>query len=326
MRRAAIVSLLVHAAIGLLLLVTVRREHRAEMLPPPAPVTMLFEHGQKQAPSVPEPSLDARTPTQPAEPAPPAPPDTPPEPVQVEPPPPAPVTPEPPAPVFPEPAPPVPEPPPPEPAPPAVEQPAPAPSPPAEPAPQPLPPPRPVQPPPKPAPRPAPPPLPVPRPPPKSPSGFPAPMDFSFGRPPQQAQQAQPRPRAAHRPPGSIDMSLGPAVRGALNAAPQSDVDDADGGPDWRNALAKWVSEHAYYPDQARRDGEEGDARVHVVADHDGRVREVELRGRSGSIWLDTGLQALFRYAHIPPLPTPGNEPIEFDFTMHYILRRPPGY
>jgi protein TonB len=148
-------------------------------------------------------------------------------------------------------------------------------------------------------------------------------MDFSFGKP---LQPAEPQPRAARRPPGSIDMSLGPAVRGALSAAPKSDIDSEEGGPDWRNALAKWVAEHAYYPERAREDGEEGDARVHVVADHNGRVREVELIGRSGSIWLDLALQALFRDAHIPPLNTPGNEPIEFNFLMRYILRRGPRY
>jgi TonB family protein len=119
-------------------------------------------------------------------------------------------------------------------------------------------------------------------------------------------------------------MSLGPAARGIANAAPRSDADSDDGGPDWRNELSRWVSEHAYYPEQARREGEEGDAKVHVLADHYGRVKEVELIGRSGSMWLDLALQALFRDAHIPPLPGPGNDPIEFDFTMRYILRRAP--
>ena len=119
-------------------------------------------------------------------------------------------------------------------------------------------------------------------------------------------------------------MSLGPAMRGASNATPHADIDSDNGGPDWRNALSLWVSQHAYYPEQARRDGEEGDARVHVSAEHDGRVKEVELIGRSGSMWLDLALQALFRNARIPPLPPGNNEPVDFDFTMHYILRRGP--
>jgi TonB family protein len=141
-------------------------------------------------------------------------------------------------------------------------------------------------------------------------------MDFSLGGLP----AARPAPRE-HRPRGSIDMTLGPAARGSANSAAQSD-DDSDGGPDWRNALSRWVAEHAYYPEQAQRDGDEGDVRVHVFADHNGRVREVELIGKSGSMWLDLALQSMFRDAHIPPLPTPGSEPIDFDFTMHYILIR----
>jgi protein TonB len=119
-------------------------------------------------------------------------------------------------------------------------------------------------------------------------------------------------------------MSLGPAKKGEANDTPFADIDTDQGGPDWRNALSRWVSQHAYYPEQARINGEEGDAKVHVVAQHNGHVTSVELIGKSGSMWLDLALQALFRDAHIPPLPGGGNEPIEFNFTMHYILRRVP--
>lgn len=142
-------------------------------------------------------------------------------------------------------------------------------------------------------------------------------MDFSFhgGQPAARQHPAAPARRTA-----SLDMSLGPAIRGALNSAAQGD--ESEGGPDWRNALSHWVAEHAYYPMEARRNGEQGDSTVHVVADHFGHVKEVTLIGRSGSPWLDMALVALFRGAHIPPLPTPGNDPIEFNFTMRYILQR----
>jgi protein TonB len=141
-------------------------------------------------------------------------------------------------------------------------------------------------------------------------------MNYSFGAP-------VPRPRApsAPHPPGSIDLSLGPAIRGMTNIAPHADIEGDAGGPDWRNALSLWVAQHAYYPEQARRNNEQGDAKVHVVATPNGRVTSVELIGRSGSVWLDLALQALFRDAHIPPLPAGNTEPIDFNFTMHYILR-----
>jgi periplasmic protein TonB len=147
-------------------------------------------------------------------------------------------------------------------------------------------------------------------------------MDFSFGKP--LASSAPPaRARSSSRIPGTIDMSLGPAARGTANPTPYSDSDEGRAGADYRNLLSAWVAAHAYYPEQARRDGDEGDAKVHVVAAPDGRVKEVELIGKSGSMWLDLALQALFRDQHIPAYPGGGTEPIEFNFVMHYVLIRP---
>ena len=147
-------------------------------------------------------------------------------------------------------------------------------------------------------------------------------MNFSFGKP-QPASPSLAQPRAAPHIPGTIDMSLGPASQGAEDTTPLSDRDRAAEGADWRNALSRWVAEHAYYPDQARRNNEEGDAQVHVVAAPDGRVKMVELVGKSGSMWLDLALLALFRDQHIPPLPYGTKDPVDFNFTMHYILIRP---
>ncbi len=42
-------------------------------------------------------------------------------------------------------------------------------------------------------------------------------------------------------------MSLGPAIRGALNNTPHGE--DEDGGPDWRNALSQWVAAARLLPD-----------------------------------------------------------------------------
>jgi periplasmic protein TonB len=311
-RLAVAISLLIHIGIGVLLLVTFRRQERSELLPPPSAVTMLFDTGRKEGPTLPEPGLQAVPPapeTPAVEPPLPSPPIPPPA-ISPPPPPPAPSPPRAPAP------PPVPSPPP-APAPPVQEVPAPLP-PAVEPGPMPLPPRQ--Q---KPQPAPKPPdvrPLPKQAAPSRQPD-FPAPMNFSFGAP-RSTPAAPARPRPAPHPPGSFDMSLGPAAKGATNTTPFADRDDAEGA-DWRNALSRWVSEHAYYPEQARRELEEGDAKVRVVAEPDGRVKLVELIGRSGSMWLDLALLALFRDAHIPPLPSGEREGIDFNFTMHYILIRP---
>jgi protein TonB len=297
-RFAGLISLLIHILVGVLLLVTIRREEKSELLPPPSAVTMLFESGRRSGPTLPEPGLQPV----PAIPLPPAPPTeapalpSPPVPPAVQPPPPP-----------PSPAPPVTA----QPSPPVVETP---PLPPAESAPLPSPPP---------VPKPSPSPI---RPPsrqaaPPKQSEFPAPTNFSFGGP-SAAAPSPVRPRPAAHPPGTFDMSLGPASKGAENITPFGDRDDAEGA-DWRNALSRWVAQHAYYPEQARHEFQEGDAKVHVIAEPNGRVKMVELIGRSGSMWLDLALLALFRDAHIPPLPSGEREPIDFNFTMHYILIRP---
>jgi len=160
-------------------------------------------------------------------------------------------------------------------------------------------------------------PLPPPRPAPQRPAPFPAPMNFSFGRP-----LSHPTPPApATRGRNTLDFSLAPRV-GPTDNTPFARVSGAQVGPDWRNLLSKWVRDHAYYPEQAAMNGEDGTAMVRVEANPDGHVTSVELRTRSGSMWLDMALQALFRDAHLPPLHE--DEPITFDFTMHYILIRGP--
>ena len=300
-RLAIVVSLLIHVTIGVFLLVTIRRENKPELLPPPAAVTMLFESGRKSGPTLPNPDMQT---------APFAPPvlELPPSEETQRPTAPLPLAPAP-LPLAPAPPPSAP----PEPAAPPAEMPPPPPAAEQEPVPQ--------------TPRP-PKPSPVanPTPAPKSPaqpkpSDFPPPMNFSFGTP----QPASPAPaRSRSRPPipGTIDMSLGPASRGTADPTPFSERDEDAAAADWRNALSRWVAEHAYYPEQARREFQEGDAKVHVVADPNGRVRSVELIGKSGSMWLDLALLALFRDQRLPPLPRGEKEPIEFNFTMHYVLVR----
>jgi hypothetical protein len=90
-RLAILISLLIHVAIGLLLLVTIRHEGSPELLPPPSPVTMLFESGRKAGPTLPNPELQTTPSTPPTPKAPPVetvPLPTPPKPPAIQPPPP----------------------------------------------------------------------------------------------------------------------------------------------------------------------------------------------------------------------------------------------
>lgn len=295
MRWALLISLLIHAAVFLALIPHLRHRPQEEWLPPPAEVTMQFETGNKTGPTTPTPSPSPGISAPPLSP----PIQAPPAPV----PPPAPVTPTPPLPPTPLPPAPVPSAPPPSAAPEAAPEPAPAPKP-AEPAPIPKPAaPKAIQ-------RPAPP---------SKPSEFPMPERFSFGAPIPSARKPTTAPSRPHVP-GTIDMTLGPTTRGVLNNTPRSQHDEDVEGADWRNAFAKWVADHAYYPELAIGRQEEGDAVVHVVVSPDGRVKSVELLHTSHSRSLDTAVQALFRDQRIPPLPPGTDDPSEFDFVMHYIL------
>jgi TonB family protein len=145
------------------------------------------------------------------------------------------------------------------------------------------------------------------------------PMNFSFDRP--SPTQTRPTMRATARAaPSTLDFSLAPR-QGATDNTPFSRVAGAQVGPDWRNQLSAWVRAHAYYPEQAAMNDEDGDVTVQVVANPNGHVTSVQMMSRSGSQWLDMALMGLFRDANLPPLHDEA-EPITFNFTMHYILIR----
>jgi len=300
--RVTIISLWLHLTVLALFVVSFTlKPHPEEELPPPATVAMVFEGGSEKGPSAPKPNPNVLPPSQL-----PTPPPVPPAPPQAA------VTPSPPAP-------PTATPPPPAPAAPAA--PAPPPSAPAAelPVPPPLPPVAMVIPRPTPVPKPVPrPPATTPRPAPSNPDAFPAPMNFSFSRP---LQQQEPRPvtRASSRVPMTLDFSLAPRA-GAASNSPFAHLPGSHSVADWRNELSAWVRDHAYYPEQAAMNGEDGNVMVQVTASPDGHVTLVQLESRSGSQWLDMALMGMFRDAHLPP--THEDEPITFNFTMHYILIR----
>jgi TonB family protein len=143
------------------------------------------------------------------------------------------------------------------------------------------------------------------------------PMNFSLNRQP--VPQERPVTRASSRAPVTLDFSLAPRA-GANDNSPFARIAGAHAGADWRNELSAWVRQHAYYPTQAAMNGEDGSVMVQVTAQPDGHVTSVELESRSGSQWLDMALMGLFRDARLPPLHE--DEPITFNFTMHYILIR----
>ncbi|WP_073137213.1 energy transducer TonB [Muricoccus roseus] len=195
----------------------------------------------------------------------------------------------------------------------------------------------------------------LPLPPPPAPTPPAAPPEPAVARPvpPQRPQQApaRPRPAAPANPfAGALDLSqsgpvtLGrpapaqpssPGVRrerepaaassGGSSDAPNAQlrIRGAQLGADWRAAFMAWLRQHGYYPRQAAEAGEDGTAVVRFNVDRSGRVSGLQLIGRSGSIWLDAGAQALLRGQTVPPFP-PGtrDDSAEIDLTINYVLRR----
>jgi periplasmic protein TonB len=167
-----------------------------------------------------------------------------------------------------------------------------------------------------------------PRPDPRS-QAFPRPMPFSWNGEPADATPNRPR---TSRNSGPINMALGPAIRNSRGAPPRQSnsnnasirVEGAQVGDDWLQQMQRWWDEHSYYPDQARRNNEEGTVQLHVVVDRYGTVKSVEMESQSGSQWIDMAALGLFRGAHLPPFPqsTPEGQ-ADLHLTLQYILIHP---
>ncbi len=136
-------------------------------------------------------------------------------------------------------------------------------------------------------------------------------MNFSLG-----ATLAPSRHRTAH-------ASYGPAARGSLSFGRFARVTSGHVDPSWLDALHEWWLQHAYYPDQAVANGQDGTVGIEIVVDRYGHVRKVERESRSGSPWLDMAAVGTFRDAHLPPLPadTP-DDSITVKLSINYILVR----
>ncbi len=306
--RLAALSAAIHLAVLLLLVLRLHGSPEPELSPPPADFAMVFQSGSPKAAQSPKPVTPESPPAAPAVAhvqAPPTPPAAPPH-VAAKP--------------SPPPAPPAPKPAPAPTAPPPVTTPS-VPKPEAPPLP-------PLQPHPAPKPAriaraPASPPATAPalRPPSRqsrtASAKFPAPMMRSFFIP-STASVAS----AAH--PFSHALSGEPAVQRGMERDNPFDMRGAEQlGSDWSNEFMEWVDEHKHYPEQAAANNEDGNSAVQFTVDRYGRVKEVRLVERSGSVWLDMGLTGMFRDARLPPFP-PGTaeKDVTITFTMHYILER----
>ncbi len=147
------------------------------------------------------------------------------------------------------------------------------------------------------------------RPVPRSPSGFPMPQDWSLNQ--------APSPLSSH----GFDTASAP--RGGHDDQSYKHIGGADPGPDWMSELHRWAAAHAYYPEEARNEGQQGSVTVHLVIDHYGHVLSVDMVDSSGSPFLDAAWAGEWRNAKVPAFPqgTMGDT-TTIEYTINYILIR----
>ncbi len=171
--------------------------------------------------------------------------------------------------------------------------------------------------------------------------------------PPAPVPQPQPvQPRAAHQHAGRPShsqqqkyvflngMSYGnvspvapaapPAPKGMNFSLPTSDTQAAtssdvsvkgDAGSDWDSALTKWVQQHAYYPQAAAEQDQQGTATVEFTVDRNGHVTGLRLLDSAGSPFLDQAWEQLFNDNTLPPFPPDAKDDhVTVRYTVHYIL------
>jgi len=133
-----------------------------------------------------------------------------------------------------------------------------------------------------------------------------------------------PSQRPEARAQRGIDLSLNTlSVIGRNQPLPQVSVRGANVGEDWRRGFRRWLNENVRYPANAAAVGDEGVNRIQLLVAPDGRVKSWRLVQRSGSVWLDAGLEGPFRNAVLPPFP-PGADPdgVEVTLTVFWNIIR----
>lgn len=121
-----------------------------------------------------------------------------------------------------------------------------------------------------------------------------------------------------------------PAPKGMNFSLPTSDAQAAtasdfsvkgDAGSDWGAALTKWVQDHAYYPQAAAEQGQEGTATVVFNVDRNGHVTGLKLLDSAGSPFLDQAWEQLFKDNTLPRFPADAKDRhVTVQYTVHYVL------
>jgi periplasmic protein TonB len=149
----------------------------------------------------------------------------------------------------------------------------------------------------------------------------PAPVPPAPPLPARPAAPVHPTPqRAAARAPLK---GPGPTARATGTQDGTGPAAGGGNGAAWMGRLKQWWDQHSFYPAEASLTNEGGNVKVHIAIAPDGRVTSIGVVQSSGLAALDTAALAVFRNAHLPPLPPGASaQPADVVVTLHY---RPSG-
>ena len=109
-----------------------------------------------------------------------------------------------------------------------------------------------------------------------------------------------PPPLVSPSPPGSAQAAA-PVMRSEVPVVPAPTAAAVSGT--WRSALASWLQSHKRYPDEARRQREEGQVTIRFTVGRDGQLADAQIVRGSGSDSLDRAALATLRDGRAPPFP-----------------------
>lgn len=133
---------------------------------------------------------------------------------------------------------------------------------------------------------------------------------MSYGNVSPLVQPAPPRPHG-------VNFAL-PASNWQAKSSSNFTI-QGDPGADW--GLQKWVEDHAYYPQAAIEQRQQGTAVVSFTVDRYGHVTDVKLTTSSGSVFLDQAWYQLFKDHRLPPFPKDAkSDHVHVVYTVHYML------
>lgn len=129
------------------------------------------------------------------------------------------------------------------------------------------------------------------------------------------ASSSPPTPNALH------GLNMSPAMSDSQAATASDFSVKGNAGAGWDAALRKWVQEHAYYPQAAIEQNQQGTATVLFTVDRHGHVTGVKLLESAGSPFLDQAWFQLFAENTLPPFPPDAkSDHVVVRYTVHYQL------